>query len=115
MGMGYVLGIQPLPQLRAGGRGYLSETVSKTFVQSLITRDRSRRGIILTAKSKEKPDHILRFAILPLVHVDRDPKFDGFLSINSMNRGVKNLGLPGELTGLSREVYRRHLNLCSAS
>ena len=80
MGMGYVLGIQPLPQLRAGGRGYLSETVTKTFVQSLITRDRSRRGIILTAKSKEKPDHILRFAILPLVHVDRDPKFDGFLS-----------------------------------
>jgi len=115
MGIEYVLGIQPLPQLRASDRGYLSETVFKTSVESLITGDGSRRGIILTAKSKEKPDHILRVAILPLVHVDRDPKSDSFLSINSMNHGVKSLGLPSELTVLSREVYRRHLNLCSAS
>jgi len=77
MGLEHVLGIQSLPQLpRVSDREHLSETVFEASIQCLITRDRSRRRVILAAKSKEKPNHIFRVAVLPLVHVDFDRKFD---------------------------------------
>ena len=43
-------------------------------------REMDRQGVILTAKGKEEPDHVFRVAILPLVHVDLDPRFDRLLS-----------------------------------
>lgn len=98
MGLDHVLGIQPLPQLlRVSDSDHLSETVFKAPIQGLITRDRSRRRVILAAKSKEEPDHILRVAVLPLVHVDLDCKLNRFLRINNMNHVAKNQGLLREL------------------
>ena len=41
--------------------------------------------MILTAKGKEEPDHVLRVAVLPLAHVDLDPRFDRFLSVGKVN------------------------------
>jgi len=74
------LGIKPLLQLiGVGDWDHLSQTVLKALVQRHVTGDRSRRGIILTAKGKEKPDHVLRVTALLLTHVDLDPRFDGFL------------------------------------
>jgi len=72
MGMrpGHALAIQFLPQLvRVDDWNGLSHAVFETSVQNLVARGGNRRGVILTAKGKEKSDHILRVAVL---HVDHD-------------------------------------------
>ena len=81
MGAEHPLGIQPPRQLfGVGDLDHLPKTVPKTLVQCLVTGDRGRRGIVLTAKGKEELDHVLRIAVFSLAHVDLDPRFDGFLS-----------------------------------
>ena len=73
----HALVIQLLPQL--GGVGdwdHLSETIFKEPIQGLVTRDRSRRGIILAAKGEQELNHCLRVTVLPLAHVDLDPRLD---------------------------------------
>jgi hypothetical protein len=91
--VGHVLGVQPPPQLiRVGDWDHLSGTVFKALVQGLVTRNRSHRGIILTAKGQEKPDHILRVTVLPSIHVDLDPTLDGFLSENTINHRKRSRG-----------------------
>lgn len=72
---------QPLLQpIGVGNWDHLSQAISKTSIQSLVTSYGSRRGVVLTAKGKEKPDHVLRVAVLPLAHVNPDARFHEFLS-----------------------------------
>jgi len=81
MGTGHALAIQLLPQLAGvGDWDGLAQAVFETSVQNLVARDGSRRGVIMAAKGKEKSDHILRVAVLPLAHVGSDPRSDGCLS-----------------------------------
>jgi len=81
MGAEHPLGIQhPLQLFGVGDWDHLPQTVPKALVQRLITGDRGRRGIVLTAKGKEELDHVLGIAVFSLAHVDLDPRFDGFLS-----------------------------------
>ena len=81
MGLGHALVFQPLPQfVGIGDRDHLSGTIFKALLQGFVAGDRSNRGVALTAKGEEEPDHVLRVAVLPLAHVDIDPRCDGFLS-----------------------------------
>jgi len=81
MGLEHALAIQLPPQLvGVGDWDHLSQAVFKASVQNLVTRDRSCRRVIPTAKGEEKPDHVLRVAGPPLMHVDRDPRCDVFLA-----------------------------------
>ena len=81
MGPEHALVIQSFPQfMRVGDWDHFFETVFKEFLQGLVTRDRRRRGVILTAKGKKELDQGFRIAVLRLVRVHVDPRSDKILS-----------------------------------
>jgi len=95
MGLEHALGVQPPPQFfGVGDWDHPSGTVPETPVQGLVTRNGGRRGVILTAKGKEEPDHVLRAAVFPLAHVDLDPRLDRFCSERKVKDRVRSWGSP---------------------
>ena len=70
----------PAQLVGVGHWDHLSPTIFKVSVQNLVTRNRGCRGVILAAKGEEKPDHVLRVTVLPLLHINFDSRFDEFLS-----------------------------------
>jgi hypothetical protein len=64
-----------------GDWGHALVAVIETFIQIIVTGNGSRRGVALTAKGEEKRDHVLRVAVLPLLHVRFYPGLDRFLSV----------------------------------
>jgi len=80
MGSEHALAIQPLLDLfRVGNRDNLPEALFEASVQNLVTRDGSRRRVVLAAKSEEESDHVLWVAVPLLFHVGLDPRYNGFL------------------------------------
>ena len=95
MGLEHALGVQPPPQFfGVGDWDHLSGTVPEAPVWGLVTRNGGRRGAILIAKGKQETDHVLRAAVLPLVHLDLDPRLDRFSSERKVNDCVRSRGSP---------------------
>ena len=77
----HTLAIQPLLHLVGVGHwDHLSPAVFRVSIQCLVIGDGACWEVTLTAKGKEKLDHILWAGVLPLLHVDLDSRLDRFLS-----------------------------------
>ena len=104
----HVLAIQPLPQVaRVGDCGHRSETVSKSSVHGIITRNSGSRGVVLTTKGKEEPDHVLRVAVLSFLHLG----LSQFLRTPSWTNKVNTRRV---LVGLCKDVLHLLKNLPKA-
>ena len=112
----HLLFFQPGLQLTiVGNWDHTSPAVVEKVVQILATGNRRVRGVALTAQGEEKRDHVLWLAMLALFHVGGYSSGDRIFSVKTESRVCERSMETRERTLFSREVGRRHLNLCSAS
>ena len=110
----HLLFFQPVSQPTIEDWDHTFVTAVEKLGQILVTGNRVLRSVGLTAQGEEKCDHVLRFAMLALFHVDGYPSFDRIVSVKRGSRVRERLTGTRERTLLSRRVDRRHSNLCSA-